>query len=338
MGENRWETLLRAGTSAEPRPLFPGAVLGLDVAGRRQIVATGATGCDAAGVPVTAGTLYDLASLTKLVTATVVAVLADRGALALEDRVVRYLPTFAGERRDAITVRQLLTHTAGLPADTFSWRPSLEGIGTPRYSCVGYLLLGRLVEQVAGPLDAVVRQEVAQPLELADLGYRPLDRGVDRDRIAATEVRPGTPDSRGLVHDENAAAWGGVAGNAGLFGTAADVLGFGRTMLELLAGRPSALALSPVSARALITDGLGWRTDDATFMGRLAGRGRAYGHTGFTGTSLVLDEDRDLVAVLLTNRVHPSRTRTELNPYRREVAAELAAAYPLRQPGRSAGR
>lgn len=358
------EALLRAGTTHRPRPLYPGGVLGLDMGGERQTIVTGVTRAyaDAAGTPlppaeqppVTPTTLYDLASLTKLVTATVVAVLADRGTVALDDPVVRYLPAFGtGERRD-VTVRHLLTHTAGLPADTFAWReqpdpttrrasvlaePLLDRPGTTfRYSCVGYLLLGLLVEQVAGRLDAVVDEEVAGPLGLDDLGYRPLDRRVDADRIAATELRAGAADGRGLVHDENAASWDGVAGNAGLFGTAADLLGLGRALLELLAGRHSALGLSPSSARAMVTLGLGWRTDDATFMGPLAGRGRAYGHTGFTGTSLLLDEDRDLVAVLLTNRVHPSRRWSELNPFRRAVAAGLAATYPVRQPGRSAGR
>jgi CubicO group peptidase (beta-lactamase class C family) len=357
--------LLRSGTAASGmQPLYPGAVLGLDVAGQRRTLVTGVTRAyaDASGsplpaaeqLPVTADTVYDLASLTKLVTATTVLVLADRGVLALDDPVVRHLPAFGGGDRREVTVRHLLTHTAGLPADTFAWRdhpdadarraavlaePLLAPPGSShRYSCVGYLLLGLILEQVAGPLDETVRQEVTDPLGLVDLGYRPLDRGVAVSRIAATELRPGAGDTRGVVHDENAASWGGVAGNAGLFGTAADLMGLGRAVLDLLAGRPSPLRLSAASARAMVTLGLGWRADDVTFMGPLAGRGRTYGHTGFTGTSLVLDEDRALVAALLTNRVHPSRSGSELNPFRREVAGELAGAYPLRRPDRSDGR
>ena len=368
------EALLRAGALGDPRPLYPGAVLGLDVHSRRRTLATGVTRAyaDASGtplpasdqIPVTARTLYDLASLTKLVTATVVMIMVDHRLLGLDDPVVRYLPDVAGGR-DVVTVRHLLTHTAGLPSDTDAWReqpdpaarrravlaePLLDEPGrTYRYSCVGYLLLGLLVERVAGPLDQVVQRDIAEPLGLADLGYRPLDRGVNPDRIAATELRPGAAERRGVVHDENASSWGGVAGNAGLFGTADDLLGLGRVLLDLLAGRTSPLALTRESARAMVTDqapgtgagfgvGLGWRIDDAAFLGSLAGRGRAYGHTGFTGTSLLVDEDRDLVAALLTNRVHPSRTWGELNPFRRVVADELAQSYPVRRPGRSAGR
>lgn len=374
MTEDRLAALVRSGTSAAPRPQYPGAVLGLDHQRERELITTGVTQAyadrdgtplpPADRLPVRADTLYDLASLTKLVTATVVAVLADRGTVAVDDPVARYLPAFADGRED-VTVRHLLTHTSGLPADTSAWReqpdpPSrrsavlaetlLEEPGsTYRYSCVGYLVLGLLVEQVAGPLDEVVQQEVAEPLALADLGYRPLDRGVEPNRIAATELWPGTEDTRGVVHDENAASWDGVAGNAGLFGTATDLLGLGRAMLDLLAGRRTGLALSAASARTMVTDqapgtgagfgvGFGWRIDDAAFLGPLAGRGRAYGHTGFTGTALVLDEERDLVATLLTNRVHPSRTWTELNAFRRELSVDLERVYPLRRPGRSGGR
>ncbi len=374
MSTDRLAALVEGGSAALPHPRYPGAVLGLDHGGERALVAAGVTRAyaDSDGtplppadcVPVRADTLYDLASLTKLVTATVVVVLAERGTVAVDDPVARYLPAFADGRLD-VTVRHLLTHTAGLPADTLAWREQpdpqtrraavlaetlLDKPGsTYRYSCVGFLVLGLLVEQVAGPLDQLVQQEVAGPLGLTDLSYRPRDRGVDPDRIAATELRPGAGDIRGVVHDENAASWDGVAGNAGLFGTATDLLGLGRAMLDLLAGRRTALALSPATARAMVTDqapgtgaafgvGFGWRIDDAAFLGPLAGRGRAYGHTGFTGTSLVLDEERDLVAAMLTNRVHPSRTWTELNPFRRELAGELKRAYPLRRPVRSGGR
>lgn len=369
MQEDGLAVLLSEGTTARPRPLFPGAVIALDLRGEQRTWSTGVTRAyaDAAGTPLPAAacppvredTLYDLASLTKLVTATVVVLLADRGLMDLDEPVRRYLPGFDGDGRDRVSVRHLLTHTSGLPAETFTWRrpvdaaarrrevldePVLAPPGTQfRYSCVGYLLLGLLVERVAGPLDVVVEQEVVRPLGLADLGFRPLDRGVPVERIAAAEVRPVTwsslvdpeeTDTRGVVHDEKAAAWDGVAGNAGLFGTAADVRGLGRALLDLLQGRDSPLALSPGAARAMVTPGLapgadfgmglGWRIDDASFMGTLAGRGRSYGHTGFTGTSLVVDEDRDLVAVLLTNRVHPSRKWSELQPFRREVAAFLS--------------
>lgn len=363
-------TLLHDGTTARPRPLFPGAVLAVDGPGGSRTWTAGVTRAygdvdgeplpASARLPVRPDTVYDLASLTKLVTATTVVVLAERGVLGLDDVATRYLPDFVGT---GVTLRQLLTHTSGLPAESTAWRdepdpaarraavlahPLVAAPGTTfRYSCVGYLVLGLVVEQVAGPLDLVVRQEVTAPLGLAGLGYRPLNHGVDPDRIAATETGPGR--ARGLVHDESSASWGGAAGNAGLFGTAADLLGLGRALLDRLAGRSSPLALSPTAARAMVTDqapgtgagfgaGLGWRIDDPDFLGPLVGRGRTYGHTGFTGTSLLVDEDRDLVAVLLTNRVHPSRAWSELQPFRRAVAEELATDHPLRRPVRSAGR
>lgn len=374
MDLDRLGVLLRSETTGS-RPLFPGAVLGLDIGGEQRIGVAGVTRAyaDVAGTPlpaaarppVVADTVYDLASLTKLVTATVVLGLVDRGVVGLDQPVSRYLPGFTADLRREVTVRHLLTHTAGLPADTWAWRDQADpparrsavlaeplrsrpGAGF-RYSCVGYLLLGLVVERVAGPLDVVVQQQVAEPLGLAGLGYRPLDRGIPRDRIAATEVRPvswsslvdpAETDTRGVAHDENAASWDGVAGNAGLFGTAADLLGLGRALLDLLAGHRSPLRLGRDTARAMVTHqatgraegfgvGFGWRIDDPSFMGAFAGRGRAYGHTGFTGTSLLVDEDRDLVAALLTNRVHPTRSWTDLGPFRRELAAELAGAVPV---------
>ena len=150
---------------------------------------------------------------------------------------------------------------------------------------------------------------------------------------------PDDPDLRGVVHDENAASFDGVSGNAGLFGTAGDLLIFGRAVLDTVAGKPTALGLSPAAVRGMLSpqlpagvdpgyqSGLGFRIDDPTFMGELASRGRAYGHTGFTGTSLVLDETRDLVLVLLTNRVHPTRSWSALNPFRRQVASVVATRH-----------
>lgn len=370
MTADRLDALLESGTTGH-RPLFPGAVLGLDVGGARQVRHVGATQryADEAGTllpvddqpPVTADTLYDLASVTKVVTALLVVTLAERGRLALDEPLFDQLDDYPREDREAVTVRRLLTHTSGLPADSAVWRDHpdvasrrrglryepVTGPGGFRYSCTGYLLLGQLVEQLAGPLDELVQSEIAGPLGLTDLGYRPLNRGVGPDRIAATEVRPVTwsslvdpaaADTRGIVHDEKAASLDGVAGNAGLFGTAADLLGLGRAYLDLLAGRPSPLALSPAAARSMVTDpavgdgfgaGLGWRVDSRTVAGPLIGRGRTYSHPGFTGTSLVVDEDRDLVLVLLTNRVHPSRTWSELGPFRQAVAAEVEQQYRL---------
>lgn len=370
--------LLRSAEEGD-RPLFPGAVCGLDLGTATTVVDLGWAYrySDAAGTLLPAesarrvqpDTLFDLASLTKLFTATVIVQLAERGALTLDDPLERYFDSYAtSSARRAVTVRHLLTHASGLPADNFCWRTAdgnacrtavlhQELEATPgsrsRYSCVGFLTLGFLIEQVCGRrLAEAVDELICQPLGLRDTSYQPLDRGsaasppVAKDRIAATEMRridwsprhdPDDPDPRGVVHDENAARLAGVAGNAGLFGTAADLLAFGRSFLGVLAGGSSALGLSASAVREMVTPqrrgigtgdyqfGLGFRIDDRSFMGALAGSGQAYGHPGFTGTSLVIDEARDLVLVLLSNRVHPSRTWSELNPFRRRLADLVAA-------------
>jgi CubicO group peptidase (beta-lactamase class C family) len=376
--------LLQQGLDRRPRPLYAGAVCGVDDGERVELVSGGSAYryADAAGTllperdqqPVADDTLFDLASLTKLFTATVVVLLAEQGLLGLDDPLARYFPTYRSSGREAVTVRQLLTHTSGLPADIHFWRdrpdpaarreavlaqPLDAAPGTrSRYSCVGYLTLGLLVEQLlAVGLDVAVQDLVCRPLGMTRTGYRPLDRPPAgrrdlRDAIAATEMRriewsprhdPNDPDPRGVVHDENAASLGGVAGNAGLFGPAGDLLVFGRALLDALTGDPAPRwGLSPSAAREMVRpqlpdgvapgyqSGLGFRIDDGSFMGRLAGRGRAYGHTGFTGTSLVVDEARNLVSVLVTNRVHPSRTWSTLNPFRQQLADLLAVRHPVR--------
>ncbi|MET1008162.1 MAG: serine hydrolase domain-containing protein, partial [Propionibacteriaceae bacterium] len=288
-----------------------------------------------------------------------------------------YFATYNTPERSAVTIRQLLTHTSGLPAEIFFWRdfadvparrravleqPLEAEPGTrSRYSCVGYITLGLLIEDLLDqPLDQAVDELVCGPLGLTSTGYNPL-AGVApgpaaervKDRIAATEMRPITwtrlhdpadADPRGVVHDENAASLDGVSGNAGLFGPVSDLLRFGRAVLDGLTGPgpdTSALGLSRAGLREMVTpqlppginpgyqSGLGFRIDDESFMGALVGSQRAYGHTGFTGTSLVLDEERDLVLVLCTNRVHPSRTWSEMGTFRRQLAGLVAqAAWP----------
>ena len=379
--------LLQAGSSGAPHPTFPGAVCGVDDGEGAELVSCGwayrYADADGSLLPeqsrrrVTDDTVFDLASLTKLFTATAVMQLVQGGALGLDDRLARYFDSYGGGERSEVTVRQLLTHTSGLPADIHFWRdapdpPARQAAvlaqplearpGTRfRYSCVGYLTLGFLVELLGEPLAVAVDQGICAPLGLTQTDYRPRARRYlvgeqpqddPRDGIAATEMRridwtplhdPGDPDPRGVVHDENAASIGGEAGNAGLFGSARDLLVFGRTVLDGLSREgPSRLGLERQTLRQMVSpqlpgnwspahqSGLGYRIDDRAFMGDLAGSGRAYGHTGFTGTSLVIDEARDLVCVLLTNRVHPSRNWSALDLFRRELADLLARHYPVR--------
>jgi CubicO group peptidase (beta-lactamase class C family) len=297
-------------------------------------------------IAATTETLYDLASISKLYTTTCAMRLVEQGKLALDDPVARTLPAFAANGKGAITLRQLLTHTSGLPDYLKLWEleaspaARLERVlrtsplsppGTAfKYSDLGLIVLGHLVAQVAGlPLERAVRDLVTQPLGLSSTLYRPpleLER-----RIAPTEDE--TNVGRGMVwgevHDENAWSLGGVAGHAGLFSTAADLAAFAQVYLDggapLL--RPDTVAeMTRNQIGALESRGLGWELDADYYMGKLASSS-TYGHTGFTGTSLVVDPRRQLIVVLLANRVHPTRDGPSQNPVRQQVAdAALAAA------------
>jgi CubicO group peptidase (beta-lactamase class C family) len=272
----------------------------------------------------TADTVFDLASLTKVVaTLPSVLYLVGRAEVGLDDPVRRYLPAF-GPGKDEVTVRQLLLHTSGLP-DTrryYQWlrepgeiraaalaEPLVAGPGTVVcYSDVGFITLGELVEAVAGcRLDEFVRDVVCAPLGLAATTFRP--PAGQAGRIAATERVDGVAKV-GVVHDENAEALGGVAGHAGLFGTAADL---GR-YAAAWAGDSSPMDGLRAEALRCGTEGmggrrgLGWglRHDRWDNMGDGWPESGA-GHTGFTGTSLSIDPASGLWAVLLTNAVHFGR-------------------------------
>ncbi|MGK5530091.1 serine hydrolase domain-containing protein [Streptomyces sp. URMC 129] len=302
---------------AGPEPSYPGFVL---LAARHgAVVAHEARGwavCHGGGepVPMARDTVFDIASLSKLFTATVAVRLAERGALALDAPVWR-----------GVTARALLTHTGGLPAvidlgpypDRAARLAAIDALplttpGRRVYSDLGFIVLGEVLQRVAGkPLDALVAELVTGPLGMADTRYGPVDPG----RVAATEDQPWTGRGmlRGQVHDENAYHLGGVAGHAGLFSTARDLAVFGQAVLD------------EDWAGAMRREGLGWQRNEPAWMGALASP-TALGHTGFTGTSLVADPATGVLLVLLTNRVHPTRARGTDSAYRRAVAGELAAA------------
>ncbi|WEV29962.1 serine hydrolase [Streptomyces sp. 71268] len=310
-------------------------------------------------VPMRPDTVFDLASLTKLCTAVVAVGAAERGAIALERPAAAYAPELTAAAAHGITVRQLLTHTSGLrpelplyalpagPADdpaAARWaavarEAPLTAPGGPyRYSDLNMLLLQRVLERATGrPLDALVREMVTGPLGMRRTRFVPPASW--RPEIAATEdQRPpwGKLDRgpvRGVVHDENAYALGGVAGHAGLFAPAGDLEILCRALLAGGAYR-GARILSPESVAALLAPpGLGFAVDQPWFMGELAGRGAA-GHTGFTGTSLVLDRATGGYLVLLANTVHPRRRPADNGP-RAAAATRLARALDAR---RAAGR
>lgn len=333
------------------RGAFPGGVLAVgDDQGWLYLHPFGRQSYAAGAPAVTAGTIYDLASLTKVVATTTAAmILVDEGRLALDRPVRDFLPGFAGAGKDEVTVRHLLSHSAGIASGgplfeeteghaAFLARiEALDLADSPGsrslYSDFGMILLGAVLEKITGrPLEGFVEERVLAPLSMRDTMFCPPPSL--RERIAPTEL-----DSwrgrflRGEVHDENTWAMGGSAPHAGLFGTAGDLARFARLFLaggtlERGDGRRllSRETIELFTRRAGVPDSdraLGWDTKSA--QGSSAGTllsPRSFGHTGFTGTSLWIDPERGLFLILLTNRVHPTRD----NPLIREVRPAVADA------------
>jgi CubicO group peptidase (beta-lactamase class C family) len=296
--------------------------------------------------PMAADTLFDLASLTKVVaTTTTVLTLVSADRLALGDPVIRYLPGFTACREGPVTIRHLLTHTSGLP-DTrkfYQWCASREDLlqdllatsleAPPgirvAYSDLGFIALGEIVAAVTGePLDAAVRRLVTGPLGMSRTEFTPSG---PPERFAATERRAdGTPWT-GVVHDENARLMGGVAGHAGLFSTAADLAAFTGWWVSDTDGPVAApLRREAESCQTVGLGGcraLGWVSAGDRFD-ILGGHWppSAVSHSGFTGTSLALDPVSGVWTVLLTNGVHFGRDATAVKALRRDVHAAVAAA------------
>ncbi|MEV0980928.1 serine hydrolase domain-containing protein [Streptomyces sp. NPDC049915] len=288
-------------------------------------------------VPMTVDTPFDLASLTKLFTAVAAVQQIERGTLGIDAKVGAYLPDFRAAADHGITVRQLLTHTSGLRPELplYDCADDAERLGLLRaeapttqpgchvYSDLNMLLLQHLLERLTGrTLDVLVRDGITRPLGMTATAFGPCPGA------AATEDqrRPWAKADRGLlrgvVHDENAWALGGVAGHAGLFSTGHDLAVFCRTLLAGGSYGPARI-LGPDFVELLLTPpGLGFAVDQPWFMGALAGRGAA-GHTGFTGTSLVLDPATDTFLILLATTVHPRRRPPDSRP-RAAAATRLA--------------
>src|SRR5262245_28475299 len=277
----------------------------------------------------TEDTVFDLASLTKPVaTATAIFLLVEQGKLRLDDRVQQHLPGFRRGRKDDTTLEHLLLHTAGLIADNavadyrdgreqalqriFDLKP-LAGPGERFvYSDVGFILLGEAVERGSGlPLDEFTRKHVFAPLGMNETGFRP--DGTLKERAAPTERRDGQWLT-GAVHDPRAALLGGVAGHAGLFGTADDLAVYAQMLLDggeyhgrrLLAPGTVRLMTTPRPVATKTGPGLrayGWdvQTSYSANRGELFPRGQSFGHTGFTGTSLWVDPGSRTAVVFLSN-------------------------------------
>ena len=343
----RIDSLLHAAVSAHA---FPGAALAI---GRKEALAR----LEGYGYftykaehPVTPQSLFDLASLTKvIVTTTAVMQLYESGRLDLDAPVARFLPAFAQNGKGAITIRHLLTHTSGLiPFRAFHQL----GLTTPdavmnaiyaeklvyetgtdmRYSDFGPILIGRIIEQITGqPLDIYAREHIFEPLGMTRTGFRKAGVGSD-PTIVPTEVDKSFRKRlvQGEVHDETAFILGGTAGHAGLFSTAEDLARFAYMMLNgghingqsFLKEETIRLFTTRVDTSGIHTRALGWDTkapEGYSSAGTLFGP-HSFGHTGFTGTSFWIDPDEGLFVILLTNRVYPTRDNRKHIPVRADVA------------------
>jgi len=363
------EQQLSGWTQPDPatgHPMFAGAV-GL-LAHDGTVVDTYTTGsalryADSAGtelppaeqVPMRADTIFDMASISKLFTSIAVMQLVEQGLVDVDAPAARYLPEFGVNGKEAITVKQLLTHTSGLEPFLNLWKdwpdkpsrikavmdvaPKTPPGSAYEYSDLNLITLGVMVERLTGStLDAVVAERITKPLGMVDTGYNPPADKIDR--VAATEFSVDPPRGlvRGEVHDENAWSLGGVAGHAGVFSTAGDMVILGQAILNGGAYGGQRI-MGEDTVRSMLTNynqqfpddshGLGFELNQMWYMGALASPVSA-GHTGFTGTTLVIDPQSRSIAVLLTNRVHPTRNWGSINPARQAWATGLARALAVR--------
>jgi CubicO group peptidase (beta-lactamase class C family) len=369
--EARWEAVDRVIEDAIRERAFPGAVVAI---GRRDTVlhlrAFGRQTYDTGSPAVTRRTVYDIASLTKVVgLTTAIMMLVDEGRVTLDSPLADYVPAL-GTAGPALTVRRALTHSAGFPAWRAYWQTArsraqvfamaaAEPLEYPTgtrmiYSDVGIINLTRMVEAVTGErLDRYLARRLFRPLEMTDTRYNPPRSW--RSRIAPTEVDNNWRRRlvHGEVHDENTAAMGGISGHAGIFSTADDLARFARMMLrgsggalargsggsgergiggsgergsggtgvgQMLVRSETIAEFTRVQEAAQSHRALGWETPNGqnSAGGRLSAR--AFGHTGFTGTSIWIDPELDLFVILLTNRVHPTRENSRVFAVRRAVA------------------
>jgi uncharacterized protein YbbC (DUF1343 family) len=330
--------------------LIPGAVIIIGHDGK--IVhrkAYGARALIPAREPATLDTIYDIASLTKVVATTpAVMKLYEQGKIKIDDPVTAYLPEFQGGK-SAITIRNLMTHYSGLRPDLDidpAWTGYDTGIrkalidrpaGPPGmtfvYSDINFELLGEIIRRVSGkPLDQFAREQIFEPLGMRETNFKPAASLTAR--IAPTEIDAATGKPwRGVVHDPTARYMGGVAGHAGVFSTADDLARYAQMMLDRRFFAPATVELftSPASPPDQpILRGLGWDIDSpySSNRGDIFPRGASYGHTGFTGPALWIDPASKSFVVIMTNRVHPKGGHS-INEWRRNIATITARGLGL---------
>lgn len=327
---------------------FPSAALAIGIRNRVLIRQTWGNTCiQPPSAPVDSQTLYDMASLSKIVGTSMVAFhMIETGKLCLRDRVADFFDT--PKEKENITVLHLMTHTSGI-ADHFLLsddtsdpkdaarvvleRPLAGPVGGQTiYSCMGYILLGKILEKIGDiPLDELAKNDVFQPLGMTHTSYHP------SGPAACTERDPATGKFLcGVVHDENARFLGGVSGNAGIFSTLDDMARFASMLAcgGILEGRAMISSLMMAAAIGNYTKGfsqnrgLGFKLagGEGEFMGDLFSSG-SFGHTGFTGTSLAVDPANGMFVVLLTNRVHPARENNKIIRFRNVLHNCIASEF-----------
>lgn len=307
--------------------------------------------------PLTADTIFDLASLTKVVaTTTAVMQLVETGKLELDRPAADYWPAFAANGKATITVRQLLTHVSGLPADLDlapDWQGQDEGLARAAaarpehapgerfvYSDINFIVLGELVRRVSGePLDTYARRHIFAPLAMNDTGFLPPKAALTR--IAATDRQAGSV-RWGEVQDPTAFRMGGVAGHAGLFSTADDLARFAEMLLNggqldgvrILKPETVAMMTAPEPLPGGVSRGLGWDMASPYSGGMDVAFGPAsFGHTGYTGCSLWIDPESRSFLIILSSRLNPD-DHGDVRPLRRELSALVGPV--VRDAGRLA--
>ena len=355
-------TLRQVMAEAVASQVFPGGVVAVGHQGRLvALEPRGRFTYEENAPTVEAGTIYDLASLTKVVATTTAAmILYERNLLLLDAPVVRYVPEFAAGdpagMKQRVLVRHLLSHSSGLPgyvrfflevnsraalwerlyATPLEFEPGTRSV----YSDLGMMLLGEIIERVSGQrLDSFLADNVFQPLGMTDTRFTP--PASLRTRIAPTE------DDRdfrhrlvhGEVHDENAWVLGGVAGHAGLFSTARDLASFCQMLLNggIYAHRRIVRrdTIALFTAREPVPDStraLGWDTPSPNSSGGRYLSARAFGHTGFTGTSIWIDPEKRLFIIVLTNRVYPTRENEKIRDFRPRLHDAVIETLGLAPP------
>ncbi|MFG6113552.1 serine hydrolase [Halobacillus sp. MO56] len=304
-------------------------------------------------------TIFDMASISKVFTTTAAMQLYEEGMFQLDDPVAEHIPEFATNGKEEVTIRQLMTHTSGFTPwvpiytqegdreDRLQYvleRPLANDPGTTyTYSDLNMITLSVLIERLSGQrLDEYVKENITDPLGMEDTMYNP--PASLKDRIAATEYQPWT--DRGIVwgevHDENAWSLDGVAGHAGVFSTARDLATFAHMYLNDGTYGGTQI-LKPETVKLLAENqipqfpgdehGLGWELQQGWYMDALSGSS-TLGHTGYTGTSIAVSQNNDTIAILLTNRVHPTRETVSTNVARRPFARLVADAIPVTIPNK----